>query len=165
MQRTACLSATAALAACAWVGPPPLDLAKTESDAIAMLGRPTARYPMPGGALRIEFARGPMGRETWMVDLGVDGRVRGWFQALEERRLHAFQARAPGMSREELLRTLGTPGERRHGGWQGGEVWSYRYPTNDCLWFQVGLNDAGIVTDGGFGIDWRCDARGDKVRR
>ena len=153
------------LTACAVFGPPPLDTARTEADALRMLGQPSARYAMPASATRLEFARGPMGRETWMVDIDAGGRVTGWMQALEERRLHDFQARAPGMPRDQLLRTLGTPGVRRSGGRQGGEVWSYRYPTNECLWFQVSLGDDGVVRDGTFGIDWQCDVRSDGARQ
>ena len=63
----------------------------------------------------------------------------------------------PGMTIEELLRTLGRPGQRRGGGWQGGEVWSWRYATNDCLWFQVSIGDDRIVRDGAFGPDPLCD--------
>ena len=49
------------------------------------------------------------------------------------------------------------------GGWQGGEVWSWRYPTNDCLWFQVSVGADGRVRDGIFNIDPRCDAPSDKA--
>ncbi len=83
-------------------------------------------------------------------------------QVLNEMSFLDFQRRAPGMSRAELLRTLGRPGERRHGGWQSGEVWSWRYPTNDCLWFQVSIGEDGVVRDGAYGIDPRCDAASDK---
>jgi len=76
---------------------------------------------------------------------------------LTEANFQQFQARAPGMSRDELLRTLGRPGEVKSGGRQGGEVWSWRYPTNDCLWFQSSIGPDGIVRDGVVGIDPMCD--------
>ncbi|MCK7501407.1 MAG: hypothetical protein MZW92_73540 [Comamonadaceae bacterium] len=76
---------------------------------------------------------------------------------LTESNLMAEQRRLPGMTRDELLRTLGRPGERRGGGWQGGEVWSWRYDTHDCWWFQVSIGDDGIVRDGAFGPDGRCE--------
>jgi hypothetical protein len=144
-------------AGCAVLNPPPPAPGQSEADALQRFGRPTARYAMPDAVTRLEFATGPYGRETWMVDLDAAGRVIVSRQVLNEAHLADFQARAPGMSRDELLRTLGTPGERRHGGWQGGEVWSWRYPTNECLWFQVSIGDDGRVRDGAFGIDWRCD--------
>ena len=48
----------------------------------------------------------------------------------------------------------------RGGGWQGGQVWSWRYITNppQCQWFQVSILDDGKLRDGGaYGIDPRCD--------
>ena len=78
---------------------------------------------------------------------------------LNESHFADFQGRAPGMSRAALLRELGTPGERKGAGLMGGELWSWRYPTNDCLWFQVTLDtDTDQVRAAGYGIDPRCDA-------
>jgi hypothetical protein len=127
---------------------------------IARWGPPTARYAMAAGAERLEYASGPFGRTTWMIDVDAGGRVRAASQVLNEAHFAAFQGRAPGMSRAELLRELGTPGERKGVGWQGdGELWAWRYPTNDCLWFLVTLDTrTGQVRDAGYGIDPRCDA-------
>jgi hypothetical protein len=125
-------------------------------------GEPTARYALPEGAERLEYATGPWGRTTWMIDLDAAGRVRATQQVLNEASFASFQTRAPGLSRAQLLRELGTPGERRHGGYQGGEVWSWRYPTNDCLWFQVSINSADVVSSAGYGTDPSCDARSDR---
>jgi hypothetical protein len=126
---------------------------ESEADAVKQMGKVTARYPMPGGATRLEFAKGPWGRETWMVDVDAAGRVASSRQVLNEASFAEFQKRAPGMPRDELLRTLGTPGEKRGGGRQGGETWSWRYPTNDNLWFQVSIGADGLVRDGAYGID------------
>jgi len=146
-----------ALGGCATLMQPLPQPGQSEADALRQMGWPTSRYAMPGGATRLEYATGPYGRQTWMVDIDAGGRVVEVRQVLNEANFAEFQARAPGMSRDDLLRTLGRPGETRHGGWQGGQVWSWRYPTNDCLWFQVSIGDDGIVRDGGYGIDWRCD--------
>jgi hypothetical protein len=124
-------------------------------------GMPTARYSMPNGVTRLEFATGPFGRETWMVDVDAGQQVLAAQQVLNEASFAEFQRHAPGMTRDELLRTLGRPGERRSGGWQGGQVWAWRYPTNDCLWFQASIGDDGIVRDGAYGIDPACDTRND----
>lgn len=149
--------AACALAACALVQGPPLARGQTLAEVQALLGAPSGRYELPGGLTRLEFARGPYGRQTWMVDLGADGRVAAYDQVLNEMHFAEFAQRAPGMTRDELLRTLGRPAERRHGGWAGGEIWSYRYPTNDCLWFQVTLGEDTRVRAGSYGIDPACD--------
>ena len=158
----ACVLA-AGLAGCAAIGLHPPRPGQTEAEVLSHDGPPTARYAMPGGATRLEYASGPAGRETWMVDVDAAGRVTGARQVLNEAGFDAFQRHAAGMSRAELLRTLGTPGERRSGGWQGGEVWSWRYPNNDCLWFQVSIGADGRVRDGAYGFDPTCNRPGGAV--
>jgi hypothetical protein len=161
---TANVLAAFLLAGCTTFAPPDIRPGQTEAEARVRLGPNTARYPMPGGVTRLEYATGPFGRTTWMVDIDADGRVVAARQVLNEASFADFQAKAPGMTQDELLRTLGRPGERRHGGWQGGEVWSWRYPTNDCLWFQSSIGPDGRVRDGAYGIDPRCDVPSDRGR-
>jgi hypothetical protein len=151
------------LAACSVLGPPPLRQGQPEADVIRDWGPPTARYAMPDGVQRLEYATGPYGRTTWMIDLDASGGVLRADQVLNESNFLRFQARAPGMTIDELLRTLGRPGDRESGGRQGGEVWSWRYPTNDCLWFRASIGVDGLVRDGVYGIDPRCQA-GDGLR-
>ncbi|MCW5637183.1 MAG: hypothetical protein KIT17_27900 [Rubrivivax sp.] len=145
------------LSACAALQPN-VTPGETRDAVLGRLGKPTARYEMPAGAERLEFATGPFGRTTWMVDVDAGGRVLAAAQVLNEANFAGFQGRAPGMSRAALLRELGTPGERQGVGWMGAEVWSWRYPTNDCLWFQVTVDvPVDKVRDAGYGIDPRCD--------
>lgn len=148
-----------ALAACATYRPQDIRAGQTEADVRQLLGTPTGRYPKQGGQTRLEFATGPYGRVTWMVDLDAAGRVTVWGQVLNETAFQAVQTEFQGKDKAWLLYTLGRPGEVRGGGWQGGQVWSWRYPTNECLWFQVSVLDSGMLRDGGaYGIDPRCDA-------
>jgi len=139
MQRLSRLLAAAAVTVgfggCALFQPPPLAVGQSEARSPRCSAASPRVMPCPTPHQARVRAR-PVRRTTWMVDLGPDGRTRAWSQVLNEAHFAEFQQRAPGMSRDELLRTLGTPGERRHGGWAGGELWSWRYPTNDCLWFQ-----------------------------
>ncbi|MDE1948942.1 MAG: hypothetical protein KGI35_10025 [Burkholderiales bacterium] len=145
-----------ALAACAGFGPPAVP-GQSEAQVLQRMGPPTDRYALEGGATRLEYASGPYGRVTWMIDVDAKGRVIDANQVLNEVNFAEFQKHAAGMSRQDLLLRLGRPGERRNGGWQGGEVWSWRYPTNNCLWFQVSIGDDGLVRDGIYTIDPRCD--------
>ena len=147
----------ALLTACATPPPAP---GTARDEVLRAWGQPTARYALPEGAERLEYATGPFGRTTWMIDLDAAGRVRQARQVLNEAEFLQVQIRAGSgeLTREELLRWIGTPGERRHGGWAGGEVWSWRYPTNDCLWFQASVADNGRVTSAAFGTDPVCDA-------
>ena len=76
--------AAAAVAGCAMFQPPPLAVGQTEAEVQALLGAPTGRYALPDGVWRLEFARGPFGRHTWMVDIGPDGRTRRFDQVYPE---------------------------------------------------------------------------------
>jgi hypothetical protein len=160
--RTPILTALAALLtlpllACTALPPRPGDPAA----AAAALGPPTGRHRLDDGAERLEFASGPYGRTTWMVDVGADGRVRAATQVLNEAHFAVMQERAPGLPRDQLLRELGRPGEVTRVGHPRGELWSWRYPTNDCLLFQVAVGEDGKAISASYNIDWRCDARGD----
>ena len=152
-----CLTAlsAAALAGCAATTPPAPGASSDE--VLQRWGRPTARYTLEDGRQRLEYATGPYGRWTWMVDVDAAGKVVQSRQVLNEAEFFEVQ-KAQNLNRDQLLRWIGTPGERRHGGWQGGEVWSWRYPTNDCLWFQSSIAPDGRVTGSGYGTDPRCDA-------
>lgn len=164
IRRLCTLAATLLITACAGWAPQPPQPGQTEADVVARAGTPTGRYTLPGGGTRLEYATGPYGRTTWMVDLDSAGRVTGARQVLTDTFLMQMQIRIPGMPRDELLREVGRPGERRAGSFlQGGEIWSWRYVTNDCLWFQVSIGDDGVARSGSFGIDPVCDA-GDRQR-
>ncbi|MBI3156507.1 MAG: hypothetical protein HYZ20_14005 [Burkholderiales bacterium] len=149
------------LAACAGPGLSRLEPGLDEPAVLARWGEPTGRHALPGGGIRLEYATGPYGLQTWMVDLDTAGRVTQARQVLEYGALTALQGELPGMTREELLRTLGRPGEVRSGGRQGGQVWSWRFFSPFCLWFQVGVGDDGRVVDAVFSPDPACDALDD----
>ena len=140
------------LAACAAPVPAP----QTAADVVyKSWGRPTAVYPLQPAGQRLEFASGPWGRTTWMIDLDAGGRVTQARQVLNEAEFLHLQSQVP-LSQEALLRWIGTPSERR-GARGGGQTWSWRYPTNDCLWFQVSIDPDGRALAGAFAIDPTCD--------
>lgn len=161
MNRLAVLIAVACTGGCVVAPPAP---GNAEADVLRQWGAPTSRYTLPAGGTRLEYATGPFGRETWMVDLDGAGRVTRSAQVLGDAAFLDFQMRvgAPGgVPRDEVLRTLGRPGEVRGGGRQGGEVWSWRYPNNDCLWFQASVNDSGRATSAAYAPDPGCRAGSD----
>ena len=129
------------------------------SEVLKAWGRPTATYPLQPAGQRLEYASGPFGRTTWMVDVDAAGRVAQVRQVLTEAEFFKLQS-AQALTRDEALRWIGTPAERR-GARGGGETWSWRYPTNDCLWFQMSLDAQGLVQGSGFFVDPVCDAPAD----
>jgi hypothetical protein len=147
--------ASAALAGCASsYGPQALQTGATLDQVTTTMGKPTARYPRAGGE-RVEYARGPYGRHTYMLDFDARGRLTGWEQVLIE---PVFDDIRVGMTRDELLLTIGHPSESQPLAYQQRMLWSYRYETPFCKWFQVGLDRQDRVIDTGYGPDPRCDA-------
>lgn len=148
---------TGVLLGCAALEPATqLQRGQSEAEIVQRMGAPTGRHALPSGATRLEFARGPAGRTTWMVDLDPGGRLSS-----AEQVLHAghFAQVSDGMTGAELLRLLGRPAERA-GEWQNRQTWSWRYVTNDCLWFRVTLSADGRTLGGGSHMpDPSCDAR------
>ena len=149
MRNTTIVAAAAALlVACAGYAPPnDMRVGMAEAEVVQAMGPPTGRYQLPEGPMRLEFARGPYGRHTYMVDLDAQGRVLKWDQVLDRR---YFEAVSPGMTADQLLRFIGRPSERM-GMMRNGQIWSYRYAfANDCFWWQAQLNAEGVVTAAGY---------------
>lgn len=148
------LAAAAALGGCATrYGPGSLASGASAADITRALGAPTGRHARPGGE-RLEYARGPYGRHTYMLDVDAQGRLTGWEQVLTEPRFHDIRV---GMTREEVLAAIGRPSDVRTLGFQQRQLWSYRYEGPFCTWFQVGLDRGDTVVDTGYGPDPRCD--------
>lgn len=161
VRRMALLAASLALlAGCAGVprltdlAAPKLKPGQDEAAAVAQLGQPTNRYAMPGGRTRLEFAKGPLGHETWMVDLDAAGRISAVEQVLNPRR---FAEVRNGMTAQELTLLLGRPG-RVQREYQDRQTWYWRFPTYDCMIFAVTLSPLGRVIQGGAQMpDPACD--------
>jgi hypothetical protein len=143
------------LAACAPLPPAP----GTAADAVRRdWGAPTAMHTLAGGGKRLEYATGPYGRTTWMIDLDAAGRVLRARQVLSPESLFALPVGT--LDRAALQRELGRPGEVRgvHG---GGQTWYWRYETTDCLWLAASISPQGVFTGGAVMPDPGCDAKSD----
>lgn len=151
------------LSGCASYGPPRVAPGAPVADVVAVMGEPTGRHADPTGqaaTTRWEFARGPFGRHTYMVDVDAQGRVVGWRQVLDEK---TFATIMPGMTTRDVLYQLGRPSNVRRIERQRMDVWAYRYETYFCQWFQVSLGDDGRVIDGTYGVDPICDKGDDRL--
>lgn len=146
------LGAAVLLGACATPVPP---AATSRADVLRAWGPPTAIYALPQGGERLEYATGPWGKQTWMIDLDAAGRVTQARQVLTEAELFRLQS-AQGLKADDVLRWIGSPGERRKAR-GGGQLWSWRYDTNDCLLFQASLSAGGELQGGAFNVDPTCD--------
>jgi outer membrane protein assembly factor BamE (lipoprotein component of BamABCDE complex) len=147
-------------AGCGTYAPTMVQPGQTAEDVTRAMGEPTGRYALKGGLTRLEYARGPYGKHTWMIELGADGRVTRVLQVLTEEQ---FSVITPGTSRQDLLATLGRPSDDR-GAPGGGRWWAYRYDSWACQLFVVTLGTDDQVQNTGYAIDPRCEA-GDRRDR
>lgn len=155
------------LAACA--GLPTLAPGTPRDQVMAAMGPPSAEFELrPGaaeppalridpagqGVRRLEYSGGSFGKFTTMLDFDAAGRLLASAQVRNEARFNAVRA---GMTQDELLRALGHPSNVRGLSFQKQNVWSYRYDSPFCQWFQVGVGYDGKVVDTAYGPDPLCD--------
>jgi len=100
----------------------------TLADVQKALGKADAIWTRPDGHQIHSYPRGPEGPDTWMLEIGPDGRYLGMTNALSAKNLARVQ---PGMSREELLRMLGRPGAEQALRRAGEVVLTWRVRTAD----------------------------------
>ena len=159
-KRAAVVLGSALLGACAGYSPGDLKPGTPATEVVARMGAPTGEYPRPDGSRRLEFARGPYGKHTYMVDVDAQGRVTGWQQVLTE---PVFNAIPRGVSRDDVLQRIGRPSDRMVIPRRNELVWSYRYESPFCQWFQVSLDrTTNQVTETGYNVDPICDANDDR---
>jgi outer membrane protein assembly factor BamE (lipoprotein component of BamABCDE complex) len=68
-----------------------------------------------------------------------------------------FYELRPGMTKEEVLYRIGHPSDVRYLSRQQHQLWSYRYESPFCVWFQVSVDRAGRVAELGHNTDPACD--------
>ena len=100
----------------------------------AKLGTPETVRKNADGSEVWEYPGGPLGRQTYIVTLGSDRAVREAHQVLSEEYFSKVRA---GMSRDEVRKLLGKPGEIMVFGARDEEVWSWRYQQQNPMFFNV----------------------------
>jgi hypothetical protein len=124
-----------------------------EAAVVKAMGKPKARHTLAGSVTRLVYPRGPAGKGTTMVDLGPDGRVASVHEALGEKQ---FSALPIGMTEDDLLREIGPPSARQKSA--NSTTWSYRYPTNQCSWYQISIGPDHKMLGGSYGPDPVCNS-------
>jgi hypothetical protein len=89
----------------------------------AQFGTPEAVWKNPDGSETWEYPLGPIGVQTYMITLGPERTVREVRQVLTPEYLENVQ---PGMSRDEVRRMIGKPGETVYFAARDEEVWTWR---------------------------------------
>ncbi|MEO5692385.1 MAG: outer membrane protein assembly factor BamE [Usitatibacter sp.] len=115
-----------------------------EADVRNSLGTPAVVLANEDGSRSLAYPRGPLGTQTLMADVGSDGKVRGLRSVLHD---DTFQQVRPGMTREQILRMVGPPGETMDFPRLKQVAWDYRFVDT---WgyqaiFSVSFDENGIV--------------------
>ncbi len=146
------------LSACAGYSPGALPAGSSVEATLQRMGPPTGEIPLPDGGRRLEYARGPYGKHTFMVDFNGQGQLLRWEQVLTENHFNAIRA---GMTATDVRSQIGRASEVFTVGWQEKQtVWAYRYESMFCVWFMVGISpEKQTVIDTSYGPDPMCERR------
>lgn len=145
------------LSACSSYAPPDPLVGLSREALVASMGPPDLQRQVADGS-RLEFPRGPYGKETWFVYFDAEGQAIRADQVLTEPSFNRIQ---PGMAQEDVRQLLGRPGDVRGLGRDRGMVWSYRYHNYQCQWFQVELSQQQQVRFSGYAESPECQGRGE----
>ncbi len=141
-----------ALTGCAVYGPSDDWMGRTLNDVTLQLGQASVQKSTATGS-RLTYAKGPFGLHTYMIDFDQNGIMVQWRQVLTE---ETFLKVVPGMNGAAVEDLIGPSREKTRLGRNRGEVWSYRYETPFCIWFQVELDNTQVVRSAGHGIPPEC---------
>ncbi|AIO42612.1 smpA / OmlA family protein [Burkholderia cenocepacia] len=117
----------------------------TEADVRGTMGKPETERTFTDGSKRLEYPRGPMGNQTWFVDLDASGHYMGATQVLTAEN---FAKVTPGMNEDEVRRLLGKPGDIAQYPLKPETVWSWRWledGVNTDAFFNVHFGPDGLV--------------------
>jgi hypothetical protein len=137
------------LAACDYIAGKELQVGESTVDDVRRLmgGPDTIREQADGGVI-YEYPRGPEGAQTWIVTIDAQGVYRGMYDALSAENLAKVQ---PGMSRDEVRRLLGRPGETGRQPGMEGTVMTWRVQVGpgvtEMFHVQLGPDGRVVKTD------------------
>lgn len=117
----------------------------TEAEIRGQMGRPETERVYTDGSKRLEYPRGPMGNETYVVDIDASGRFVAATQVLTAAN---FAKIRPGMTQDEVRRLLGKPTEVARYPLKPETVWSWRWledGVNQDAFFNVHFGPDGLV--------------------
>jgi outer membrane protein assembly factor BamE (lipoprotein component of BamABCDE complex) len=117
----------------------------TEADVRSQFGEPAAVYPDgDGGAKTLEYTRQPEGHTTYMISIGVDGKMSALRQVLKPTE---FAKVTPGLDKAQVRRLLGRPAATQQYDLKSEEQWDWRWlDGQSAKLFSVTFDADGRVT-------------------
>ena len=113
------LLSLALLPACASYAPPAVLSGMSRDEVLARMGPPDKERRLDAGS-RLEFPRGPLGKQTWFVYFDTAGRASRAEQVLTEQNFSRIDV---GMAQDDVRQLLGRPGVVQALGRERGVVW------------------------------------------
>jgi hypothetical protein len=116
----------------------------TQADAVRSMGPPAMEFANADGSRQLAYPRGPLGLETFMVDVDANGVVRDVRQVLTDGTFNRIQ---PGWTRDQVLRLIGPPGETMEFPRMDQVSWEWRFTDTwrYIALFSVNFDRNGIV--------------------
>jgi hypothetical protein len=96
----------------------------SEAEVRGLMGPPAIEVAGDDGGKRLAYPRGPLGTQTFMAEVGRDGTLQSIRQVLND---DTFNGIRPGLTREDILRRIGPPGETMQFSLSGNTAWDYRF--------------------------------------
>ena len=143
--RVTALAATLLLAGCtAFSGSHLVPGKSTAAEVEATMGAPRDKVAVAGGVTRWFYPRGPMGQETYAVNIGSDGVVQGVEQTLTYENVAKIRA-ASGITGKDILAMIGPPNKISRFEGRQRDAWEYRMYYIDWKVLTLELSDDGVV--------------------
>ncbi len=140
------LLAASLLAGCASLGNSGFVVGQaTGADVIAKFGQPANRVVKPDGTSVLYYPEGPLGRDSYAVLLGADGKLQAIEQRLTDENFAKIQVGTT--TKQQVLELLGPSFIHTSSTWQKRDIWEYKLPidtTHYVLWVEFSQAD-GIV--------------------
>ncbi len=126
----------------------------TADDVKKFMGKPEMVWEEKDGTLFMEFPRSPEGHQTYVVEIGPDGKYKGMKNILND---ESFAKIQPGQTQDDVRRTLGKPSEQVQFKLKNEVVWSWKFspsPGKSEI-FNVHFNPEGKVKTTSKSVDPR----------
>ena len=115
----------------------------TAAEVEATMGAPREKIAIAGGVTRWFYPRGPMGQETYAINVGADGLVQGVEQTLTYENVEKI--RASTMTSRDILALIGPPNKIMRFEGRQRDAWEYRMYYIDWKVLTLELSDDGVV--------------------
>ena len=108
---------------------------------LAQMGQPEREY-LSNEFKKLQYPRGPAGWHTYFVYIDQNDRIAGWEQVLTEKRFDTLKA---GMTRDEVIDTVGISRLKTQLAKDRGYLWYYRYENTHCRSFVIEFDSQNTV--------------------